>query len=167
EVCADAVGGQIGRRMLGRDPPQRCQRAAGRVDATALDGRGTTMADIQDVPVRARCEDRRRAGGRRLAAGHELAGAGVDPEAHDLVVFLQAHVQHVPHVVPPTQMSSRSHGFGCYFAAPGNAGSLPMSRMSCWITTVALRFVTICFMRSIEATVAARSKLKLGTPPLS
>ena len=55
----------------------------------------------------------------------------------------------------------------CYFAAAGNAGSLPMSRMSCWMTTVALRFATICFMRSIEATVAARSKLKLGTPPLS
>ena len=54
-----------------------------------------------------------------------------------------------------------------YFAAAGNAGSLPMSRMSCWMTTVAFRFATICFMRSIEATVAARSKLKLGTPPLS
>src|SRR4029077_7476433 len=35
----------------------------------------------------------------------------------------------------------------CYFAAAGNAGSLPMSRMSCWMTTVALRFATICFMR--------------------
>jgi hypothetical protein len=35
------------------------------------------------------------------------------------------------------------------------------------MTTVAFRFATICFMRSIEATVAARSKLKLGTPPLS
>src|SRR2546427_266063 len=54
-----------------------------------------------------------------------------------------------------------------YFAAAGNAGSLPMSRMSCWMTRVALRFATSCFMRSIEATVAARSKLKLGTPPLS
>src|SRR4030095_12186455 len=54
-----------------------------------------------------------------------------------------------------------------YFAAAGNAGSLPMSRMSCWMTTVAFTFATICFMRSIEATVAARSKLKCGTPPLS
>jgi len=54
-----------------------------------------------------------------------------------------------------------------YFAAAGNAGSLPMSRMSCWMMTVALRFATICFMRSIEATVAARSKLNHGTPLLS
>jgi hypothetical protein len=42
-----------------------------------------------------------------------------------------------------------------------------MSRMSCWMMTVALRFATICFMRSIDATVAARSKLKCGTPPVS
>src|ERR1041384_4173722 len=54
-----------------------------------------------------------------------------------------------------------------YFAAAGNAGSLPMSRMSCWMMTVAFRLATIPFMRSIEATVAARSKLKCGTPPVS
>jgi hypothetical protein len=66
---------------------------------------------------------------------------------------------------PP--LGSVTRRLWCYFAAAGNAGSLPMSRMSCWMMTVALRFATICFMRSIEATVAARSTLKLGTPPLS
>src|SRR5262245_28236059 len=55
----------------------------------------------------------------------------------------------------------------CYFAAAGNAGSLPMSRMSCWMMTVALRLAAICFIRSIEAIVAARSKLNHGTPLLS
>ena len=44
-----------------------------------------------------------------------------------------------------------------YFAAAGNAGSLPMSRRSCWMMTVALRFPAIFFTRSSEATVAARS----------
>src|SRR5206468_9561058 len=80
---------------------QRCQHTAGRVDAPALDGRRTSIGGVQDAPVRVYREDRWRAGGRRLAAGHELAGAGVDTEARDLVVFLQAHVQHVRHVVPP------------------------------------------------------------------
>ena len=44
-----------------------------------------------------------------------------------------------------------------YFAAAGNAGSLPMSRESCWMMTVPFTFPTICFMRSIDASVAARS----------
>src|SRR5439155_20760187 len=83
---------------------RRCQGAAGRVDAPALDGRRTSIADVQDAPVRVSREDGWRAGGRRLAAGHELAGAGVDTEARDLVVFLQAHVQHVRHVVPPVSL---------------------------------------------------------------
>src|SRR5207302_2607374 len=60
----------------------------------------TSIADVQDAPVRADREDRRRAGGRRLAAEHEFAGASLDTEAHDLVVFLQTDVQHVWHVVP-------------------------------------------------------------------
>ena len=53
EVCAGAVGGEIRRRMLGRDAPQRCQRTAGRVDTTAFDGRRTSIADIEHAPVRA------------------------------------------------------------------------------------------------------------------
>ena len=46
---------------------------------------------------------------------------------------------------------------GDYFAAAGKAGSLPMSRRSCWMITVALRFAAIFFIRSIDATVCARS----------
>src|SRR5262249_27393863 len=64
---------------------------------------------------------------------------------------------------PQQHPSGRNH----YFAAAGNAGSLPMSRMSCWMMTVAFTFPTICFIRSIEAIVAARSKLNAGTPLLS
>ena len=48
-------------------------------------------------------------------------------------------------------------GNGDYFAAAGKAGSLPMSRRSCWMITVALRFAAIFFIRSIDATVCARS----------
>ena len=48
-------------------------------------------------------------------------------------------------------------GMGDYFAAAGKAGSLPMSRRSCWMITVALRFAAIFFIRSIDATVCARS----------
>ena len=51
-----------------------------------------------------------------------------------------------------------------YFAATGNAGSLPMSRGSCWMMTVAFRLAAIFLMRSSEAIVSARSKLKDGTP---
>jgi hypothetical protein len=36
-----------------------------------------------------------------------------------------------------------------YFAAAGNAGSLSMSRASCWMMTVALALAAIFFMRSI------------------
>src|SRR5206468_1089989 len=63
-----------------------------------------TKAKRFDGSVRIACAPgavfcRSSAGRRRLAAGRELAGAGVDAEAHDLVVFLQAHVQHVWHIV--------------------------------------------------------------------
>jgi hypothetical protein len=44
-----------------------------------------------------------------------------------------------------------------YFAKAGNTGNFSMSRASCWITTVAFRFDAIFLMRSIEATVCARS----------
>ncbi len=54
-----------------------------------------------------------------------------------------------------------------YFAAAGNAGSLPTSRASCWTITVALRFFASCLMRSIDAMVCERSVLKLGTPSWS
>src|SRR5207245_2823830 len=50
-----------------------------------------------------------------------------------------------------------------YFAAAGNAGSLPMSRMSCWMTRGALRFATSCFMPSNRVPVPARAKVKLAT----
>src|SRR5262249_46751005 len=93
------------RGMLGRDTPERRQRAAGRVDAIALDGRSPAIAEIQDAPVRAYREARRPAGGRRLADWRELARGGIDTEPHDLVVVLQANVQHVRHVVPPTSLS--------------------------------------------------------------
>ena len=46
---------------------------------------------------------------------------------------------------------------GDYFAAAGKAGSLPMSRRSCWMITVAWRFAAIFFIRSSDATVCARS----------
>ena len=104
EVFAGAVGREIGRRMLGRDAPQRRQGTAGRVDATALDARGTAIADVQDAPVGAHREDRRRAGGRRLGPGDQLAVAAVDTEADDRVSVLQAHVQHVRHAVPPVAL---------------------------------------------------------------
>ena len=52
-------------------------------------------------------------------------------------------------------------------AAAGNAGSFGMSRGSCWMMKVALRFFWICLMRSIDASVWARSKLKPGTPGFS
>ena len=51
-----------------------------------------------------------------------------------------------------------------YFAAAGNAGSLPTSRGSCWMMTVALRFAAIFLKRSTEASVAARSVLNVVTP---
>ena len=51
-----------------------------------------------------------------------------------------------------------------YFAAAGKAGSLSMSRGSCWMMTVAFRFFAICLKRSNEASVSARLKLKVGTP---
>src|ERR1700719_4890168 len=54
-----------------------------------------------------------------------------------------------------------------YFAPAGNAGNLPMSRASCWMTSVALKTSTIFFMREIEASVSARSKLNAGTPSVS
>jgi hypothetical protein len=54
-----------------------------------------------------------------------------------------------------------------YFAAAGNAGSLPTSRASCWMMTVAFRFVAIFLKRSIQASDAARSVLKVGMPLLS
>ena len=48
-------------------------------------------------------------------------------------------------------------GNGDYFAAAGKAGNLPMSRRSCWMITVALRFAATFFIRSIDATDCARS----------
>jgi hypothetical protein len=54
-----------------------------------------------------------------------------------------------------------------HFAAVGNAGNLSMSRASCWIISVALKFPTIPFNRSIEASVCERSELNHGTPLLS
>jgi hypothetical protein len=42
-------------------------------------------------------------------------------------------------------------------AAAGKAGSLPMSRGSCWMMIVARRFFSICLMRASEASVSARS----------
>ena len=51
-----------------------------------------------------------------------------------------------------------------YFAATGNAGNLPMSRGSCWMMTVALRFAAIFLKRSTEASVAAWSVLNVVTP---
>src|SRR5262249_55839810 len=54
-----------------------------------------------------------------------------------------------------------------YFAAAGNAGNLPTSRASGWMITVALSFAAIFLTRSVEANVAARSVLKLGTPLVS
>src|SRR5690349_19010513 len=49
-----------------------------------------------------------------------------------------------------------AHGLR-YFAACGKAGSLVMSRGSCWMTMVALRFFWMSLMRSIDASVSARS----------
>lgn len=51
-----------------------------------------------------------------------------------------------------------------YFAASGKAGNFPTSRASCWMMSVAFRFAASCLMRSMEANVCARSKLKAGTP---
>src|SRR6185503_1022205 len=97
---------------------------------------------------------------RRVAGGDEAPGihlgVGRGRRAHGASVWLGS--------VGPRTLSGAPR---CYFAAAGNAGSLPMSRTSCWMTTVAFRLATSCFMRSMEATVAARSKLKLGTPPVS
>ena len=44
-----------------------------------------------------------------------------------------------------------------YFADAGNAGNFSMSRASCWMMTLALRLSAIFLMRSIDATVSARS----------
>src|SRR5580658_2574618 len=44
-----------------------------------------------------------------------------------------------------------------YFAKAGNTGNFSTSRASCWMMTVAFRFDAIFLMRSIEATVWARS----------
>src|SRR5262249_10258694 len=84
------------------------------------------------------------------AGGHanEKSGGDDDPGAGDFTAFA----------------SRRLTG---HFAAAGNAGSLPMSRMSCWMTTVALSAAAIFLKRSSEAMVCARSVLKLGTPFVS
>jgi hypothetical protein len=42
---------------------------------------------------------------------------------------------------------------GGYFAAAGNAGSLSMSRASCWMITLAFIFAAIFLIRSIDAKV--------------
>jgi hypothetical protein len=46
---------------------------------------------------------------------------------------------------------------GGQFADAGNAGNLSTSRASCWMMTFAFRFDAIFLMRSIDATVCARS----------
>jgi hypothetical protein len=71
----------------------------------------------------------------------------------------------------PRSVTNRSPR-GCpdcrdYFAAAGNAGSLPTSRASCWMITVAFRFAAIFLKRSIDAIDSARSVLKVGTPLVS
>src|SRR5207249_12195560 len=75
-----------------------------RAKMAALGCRSATIADIQHEPVRpyrARCW---RADGHCLTSPRGLAGAGVDTEAHDLVVVLKADVQHVRHIVPPVSL---------------------------------------------------------------
>ena len=56
---------------------------------------------------------------------------------------------------------NRNSAFACYsqsyFADAGNAGNFPTSRASRWMMTCAFRFDAICLMRSIDATVWARS----------
>ena len=54
-----------------------------------------------------------------------------------------------------------------HFAAAGNAGSLPMSRASCWMITVALRFLAMVLKRSNDASVSCRLVLNVGTPFVS
>ena len=49
----------------------------------------------------------------------------------------------------------------------GKAGSLSISRASCWMMTVALAPATIFLARSSDASVWARSVLNVGTPLLS
>jgi hypothetical protein len=54
-----------------------------------------------------------------------------------------------------------------YFADAGKTGSLPTSRASCWMTTVALRLAAIFLKRSSEASVRVWSVLNIGTPLVS
>jgi hypothetical protein len=54
-----------------------------------------------------------------------------------------------------------------YFANAVDTGNFSTSRASCWMMTVAFKFVAIFFRRSIDATVCARSKLNAGTPSVS
>src|SRR5687768_6005482 len=56
---------------------------------------------------------------------------------------------------------------GPYSANAGNVGSLPRSPGSCWMITVARRFFSMDLKRSSDASVWARSKLKMGTPLLA
>ena len=80
--------------------------------------------------------------------------AGLDPASSDGLRIrpqLQASSGAPSKLAPPTQRVTPQR------AAIGNAGSLSMSRGSCWMITVAFRFFSICFMRCIEAMVSARS----------
>src|SRR5439155_1570036 len=105
---------------------------------------------------------------RVLDGAREQAETGIEEGGVDAVgIHVHEGRERLPDRRRVEACPLRGSASWCYFAAAWNAGSLPMSRMSCWMTMVALRFAAICFMRSIEAIVAARSKLKLGTPLLS
>ena len=54
-----------------------------------------------------------------------------------------------------------------YFADTGKTGSLPTSRSSCWMITVALRLAAIFLKRSSEPSVYVWSVLNIGTPLVS
>jgi GAF domain-containing protein len=71
-----------------------------------------------------------------------------------LLPVMQKSVQRMAELIENVMDFARGR---LYRAAAGNAGSLPMSRGSCWMMTVAFRFFSICLMRSSEAMVSARS----------
>jgi len=122
----------------------RCHRSV--AAGTAWRGRRPVRRSLRRVPRRHRRERR------GVAHQRRRPGARVDRARDDSrgLAYLSPDA-----LIRP--WAALAPGNGDYFASAGKAGSLPMSRRSCWMITVALRFAAIFFNRSSDATVCARS----------
>jgi hypothetical protein len=132
------------RRSVGPNPPlvTRCCRRRSKLFALR-DASFDHLVGTQQDRLRHRYPER-------------LGGLGVD---HKFEFGLPAQA---PRLCRPTGVL-----LSAYFADAGNTGSLPTSRASCWMMTVALRLAAIFLKRSSEPSVWAWSVLNTGTPLVS